>query len=302
MAYGYLEYLRGYPGYTGHHRIAPQLSRSIGLVLVPPHCQRNYSFFSSKSASLHSLSLHWGFRSLRAHDGSAAVPRGGSVFPFRFVFPCLVYTFSTSHLSYLSQNVAIAKQLPEPNTPAAPLDRPSFTFIDHDDDLTSKRIRDVNARKAIRSHVMRDVRRRERLAGLKRSSRRESRTQPVSLSTREENPEERRLVLRTASQSSASSVVEKSESDDSFVDSKHRGRPVRWSAGNPSSSHLNPSPCSLPTAWFFDPFCSLPGTTELPTMVGHLVYYCKIFPVLYSLWLVIVVAGLDPRYYDLNCS
>ena len=44
MEYGYLEYIRGYPGYTGHHRLAPQLSRSIGLVLVPPHCQRNYSF------------------------------------------------------------------------------------------------------------------------------------------------------------------------------------------------------------------------------------------------------------------
>ncbi|KAJ5144788.1 hypothetical protein N7448_002180, partial [Penicillium atrosanguineum] len=159
--------------------------------------------------------------------------------------------------------------------PAAPLDRPSFTFIDHDDDLTSKRIKDVNARKAIRSHVMRDVRRRERLAGLKRSSRRESRSQPVSRSSSEGNLEERRLVLRAASQSSTSSIVEKSESDDSFVYSKHRGRPVRWSAGNPLSPPPNPSPRSLPTAWFFDPFCSLPGTTELPTMVGHLVYYWK---------------------------
>ncbi|KAI1910750.1 hypothetical protein LOZ12_006236, partial [Ophidiomyces ophidiicola] len=52
-------------------------------------------------------------------------------------------------------------------------DRPSFTFIDHDNNLASKRVKDASARKAIRSHVMRDVRRRERLAGLKRVSKRD---------------------------------------------------------------------------------------------------------------------------------
>ena len=34
------------------------------------------------------------------------------------------------------------------------------------------------SRKAIRSHVMRDVRRRERLAGLKRGSKRDARPRP----------------------------------------------------------------------------------------------------------------------------
>ncbi|PGG96701.1 hypothetical protein GX51_07700 [Blastomyces parvus] len=63
-------------------------------------------------------------------------------------------------------------QAPKSSKSTAPSDTPSFTFIDHDDDLASKRIKDANARKAIRSHVMRDVRRRERLLGLKRTSKR----------------------------------------------------------------------------------------------------------------------------------
>lgn len=267
------------------HRSSPDRAPSSAAQSgwCSPHCQRNYSFFSSKSAFLQSLPLHWFFRRLRAHDGSAAVRRRGSAFPFRFVF-ALYSPFSISITS-----LALANPSSE-SKPAAPLDRPSFTFIDHDDDLTSKRIKDVNARKAIRSHVMRDVRRRERLAGLKRSSRRESRTLPISRSQSEGNPEERRLVLRAASQSSASSVVEMSESDDNYVYSNLRGRPVRWTAGYPLSSHLNPSPRSLPTAWFFDPFCSLPGTTELPTMVGHLVYYCRIPSPPFSLQFVIMSA------------
>jgi hypothetical protein len=171
--------------------------------------------------------------------------------------------------------------------------------------LTSERIKDVNARKAIRSHVMRDVRRRERLAGFKRSSRRESRIQPISRSQSEGNAEERRLVLRAASHSSASSVVEMSESDDNYINSHLRGRPVRWTAGYPLSFHLDPSPRSLPTAWFFDPFCSLPGTTELPTMVGHLVYYCRIpSPPVFSLQLLTMSADFHYTmgWYDLNPS
>ncbi|GLI80048.1 hypothetical protein PoHVEF18_008396 [Penicillium ochrochloron] len=163
--------------------------------------------------------------------------------------------------------------------PAAPLDRPSFTFIDHDDDLTSKRIKDVNARKAIRSHVMRDVRRRERLAGLKRTSKRDNQGQSASAKAQsriKEKPKEQRLVIRSASPSSASSSLVDTEPDNNYVSSKpRRGRPARWSAGYPLSPQLNPNPRSLPNSWFFDPFCSLPGTSELPSMVAHLVYYWK---------------------------
>ncbi|KAJ5824380.1 hypothetical protein N7447_006720 [Penicillium robsamsonii] len=158
----------------------------------------------------------------------------------------------------------------EPKAKPAPLDRPSFTFIDHDDDLTSKRIKDVNARKAIRSHVMRDVRRRERLAGLKRTSR-QNRGQSGSSKPTVDESDEQRLVLRASSQSSASSSILDTDSGDRFT-SIYRGRPVRWCAGYPLPLHSNPNP---PTSWFLDPFFTLPGTNELPSMVAHLVYYWK---------------------------
>ncbi|KAJ6083819.1 hypothetical protein N7467_007954 [Penicillium canescens] len=154
----------------------------------------------------------------------------------------------------------------EPKMKPAPLDRPSFTFIDHDDDLTSKRIKDVNARKAIRSHVMRDVRRRERLAGLKRTSRRAQHDAPKVA----EDEDEQRLVVRAQSQSSAYSSI--LDSDSLNYPLYQRGRPARWSAGYPLPLHSNPNP---PTSWFLDPFSTLPGTSELPLMVAHLVYYWK---------------------------
>ena len=156
-----------------------------------------------------------------------------------------------------------------------PPDRPSFTFIDHDDDLTSKRIRDVNARKAIRSHVMRDVRRRERLAGLKRSSRRDTRGAPTPAKSQPKaagEAEEQKLVLRGSAQSLSSSSGDDRPQEP--ASRGRRGRPVKWSAGYPLSFHFNPTPRSLPTSWFFDPFSSLPGTNELPAMINHLVFYC----------------------------
>ncbi|KAJ5788065.1 hypothetical protein N7457_003055 [Penicillium paradoxum] len=159
----------------------------------------------------------------------------------------------------------------EPKAKPAPLDRPSFTFIDHDDDLTSKRIKDVNARKAIRSHVMRDVRRRERLAGLKRTSR-QNRGQPDASKAAVDESDGQRLVLRASSQSSISSSMLDTDSGDSFALIYRRGRPAKWCAGYPLPLHSNPNP---PTSWFLDPFFTLPGTSELPSMVAHLVYYWK---------------------------
>ncbi|KAJ5143061.1 uncharacterized protein N7515_001848 [Penicillium bovifimosum] len=159
----------------------------------------------------------------------------------------------------------------EPKAKPAPLDRPSFTFIDHDDDLTSKRIKDVNARKAIRSHVMRDVRRRERLAGLKRTSR-QNRGQSDASKNIVNESDEQRVVIRASSQSSNSSSVLDADSRDGFALMYRRGRPTRWCAGYPLPLHSNPNP---PTSWFLDPFFTLPGTSELPSMVAHLVYYWK---------------------------
>ncbi|KAJ5180745.1 hypothetical protein N7492_003955 [Penicillium capsulatum] len=153
-------------------------------------------------------------------------------------------------------------------TDAAP-DRPSFTFIDHDDDLTSKRIKDANARKAIRSHVMRDVRRRERLAGLKRTAKRDPRgPAPAESQSKPEVDREQKLVLR----GSATPVVSSSGGDrkSGGASKGRRGRPAK-----PMPFHYNTSLQSLPTSWFFDPFCSMPGTTELPGVINHLLFYWK---------------------------
>ncbi|KAJ5273969.1 hypothetical protein N7478_009094 [Penicillium angulare] len=166
----------------------------------------------------------------------------------------------------------------EPKT-SAPLDRPSFTFIDHDDDLISKRIKDVNARKAIRSHVMRDVRRRERLAGTKRTSKRENRETRVTART--ENDEtgdqtERTMVLRAPSPSPGSSASIKASGTSLITPESERGRPPRWMAGSPLP--YQPSR-SLPMAWFCDPFCTLPGSNEIPAIVaGKMVFVPITFP------------------------
>ncbi|KAJ5326438.1 uncharacterized protein N7506_009540 [Penicillium brevicompactum] len=154
----------------------------------------------------------------------------------------------------------------EHKTKSAPLDRPSFTFIDHDDDLTSKRIKDVNARKAIRSHVMRDVRRRERLAGLKRTSR-QNRGQNASKVV---DSNEHSVVLRASSQSSNPTLL--SDPDSLLPAIYQRGRPDRWSAGYPLPLHSTPNP---PRTWFLDPFFTLPGTTRLASVVAPLLYHWK---------------------------
>lgn len=157
--------------------------------------------------------------------------------------------------------------------PTAPLDRQSFTFVAHSDDLTSKRIKDPKARKDIRSHVMKHVRQQEKLEGKKRVPRRKGKPKVVAESTRCEvaDPDDRTLILRAPSQSSSS--TEELEPGDLLAPGRYgRVRPLRWSAGYPL---ISPNLQSVPGSWFLDPFSALPGTSELPSMVAHLVFYCK---------------------------
>ncbi|CAI7569102.1 unnamed protein product [Penicillium manginii] len=182
------------------------------------------------------------------------------------------------HLQSFSLDARASLSDPTSQPNATPLDRPSFTFIDHHDDLTSKRIKDVNARKAIRSHVMRDVRRRERLAGLKRTTRRESQGRGLPVNTKsqyDQSQEERELVLRRTPESSGQSPLYEPELHGELVSRYRRRSPTKWTTGYPFDPQLNPEPGLLPTSWFIDPFCTLPGTDELPTMVAHLLYYWK---------------------------
>ncbi|EQL30946.1 hypothetical protein BDFG_06581 [Blastomyces dermatitidis ATCC 26199] len=98
----------------------------------------------------------------------------------------------------LSNSPAKPAQAPKSSKSSIPSDAPSFTFIDHDDDLASKRIKDANARKAIRSHVMRDVRRRERLLGLKRTSKRGAAKEKSSSPTASKNKTDTQTAASTA--------------------------------------------------------------------------------------------------------
>ncbi|KKA22058.1 hypothetical protein T310_3948 [Rasamsonia emersonii CBS 393.64] len=108
---------------------------------------------------------------------------------------------------------------------------------------------------------MRDVRRRERLAGLKRVSKREDRSRasaaekPASKSSND-----RKLPLRSSTSQSSSS-----EPTSDLIRPKPRH----------STSQVTPTPTPMvPNAWFVDPFCTLPGANELPSMTQNLVHYC----------------------------
>ncbi|RJE27425.1 hypothetical protein PHISCL_00301 [Aspergillus sclerotialis] len=181
----------------------------------------------------------------------------------------------------------------------APVDRPTFTFIDHDDDLTTKRIKDVNARKAIRSHVMRDVRRRERLAGLKRVSRRDSRAQQperavISTYTNKDvvagvdadadgdSSKAQKSIVMTTPPCCAPSQPQVTELDGAAKGNQRGRRPATFMAGCSPTPSSNPGPWLYPVPWLLDPFNTLPGATEAPSMIARLVFYCKLPGFLYG--------------------
>ncbi|KAL2000826.1 hypothetical protein VTN02DRAFT_2565 [Thermoascus thermophilus] len=120
---------------------------------------------------------------------------------------------------------------------------------------------------------MRDVRRRERLAGLKRTSKRESRAAAapkLPTSKLREMPDnasnKRKLPLGNSAASSGSDL--------DVVKSRSRPRPVVWAAGESRLFSRTLSPEAVPSSWMLDPFCTLPGASEVPSMVEGLVYHC----------------------------
>lgn len=157
-------------------------------------------------------------------------------------------------------------------------DQPTFTFIDHDDDLSSKRIKNANARRAIRSHVMRDVRRRERLAGMKRVSRRDGRMEQGDVAyvqtgdLHHQNTSSARIMsLDRATPSSVSSSPKEAESrGDSQAPCESRSKTTSSSSTSPESLVNSGLALSL-----LDPFITLPGAKESTDMLNQLVYYCE---------------------------
>ena len=179
------------------------------------------------------------------------------------------------------------------------MDRPTFTFIDHDDDLTTKRIKDVNARKAIRSHVMRDVRRRERLAGLKRVPRRDSRAQhperavtstytnkdvnaDVDADADADSLKAQKSIVRATPPCYAPSQPQVPGLECTIKGSQRSRRPATFMAGCSPTPSSNTGPWLYPLPWLLDPFNTLPGATEAPSMIARLVFYCKLPGFLYG--------------------
>lgn len=172
------------------------------------------------------------------------------------------------------------------------VDQPTYTFIDHDDDLCSKKIKNSSSRKAIRSHVMRDVRRRERLAGLKRGTKRdtqEKRSQPnVASKPVEDSSTERTSACWTTSPSSSStsssSTIEEFEAGSDLLMSRpiwqqqqqQQQQSTSWSADY-SSTVLSPTANVQPntTTWFPAPQRPMRSADCIPTVVVELIYYCK---------------------------
>lgn len=119
---------------------------------------------------------------------------------------------------------------------------------------------------------MRDVRRRERLAGLKRTSR-QNRPQndPKTVETKDENS----IVVRASSQSPTASATLGVDANSLIPAIYQRGSSDKWSTGHPLPFHSTPN---LPKTWFPDPFVTLSGTSKMNAVVSPLVYYCQLNP------------------------
>lgn len=129
---------------------------------------------------------------------------------------------------------------------------------------------------------MRDVRRRERLAGLKRVPRRENRQkpEPTVISTHfktDADPSKDNLEQETTSLCSLSSSSRVAEPIGNALNGEQRlRRPSTFMAGHSPSSRFSPSPWLFPISWLLDPFNTLPGASQAPSMIGHLISYCKL--------------------------
>lgn len=186
------------------------------------------------------------------------------------------------------------------STVARPLplsDRPTFTFIDHDEDLASKQIRGASARKTIRSHVMRDVRRRERLEGRKRPSKRGKRSPTDSTKPTGSASSSKKATPKGTTSSPGESQNEGLEGALVAVDPAYTFSPSPLSSPSSSQPSIDldltyklgrKGLCSWPgdlyiskekirelSSQLFDPFVCLPGTDDLPFMIEALVRYCE---------------------------
>ncbi|KNG80813.1 tachykinin family protein [Aspergillus nomiae NRRL 13137] len=123
---------------------------------------------------------------------------------------------------------------------------------------------------------MRDVRRRERLAGLKRVSRRERLAgKAVVRPNFEDPPSERALPTRLANPSSEPKLLmgRGPPCDLAKNKGKQQQQPDRRCASHPISTSSITIPLSFPTSWLVDPFSTLPGASDVPIIITRLVFH-----------------------------
>lgn len=130
---------------------------------------------------------------------------------------------------------------------------------------------------------MRDVRRRERLAGFKRVSRRDSKklNTPATTARIDSSNEQ--------SGDGSDRVDKKSMSDDEgtvsigpLVKAK---RPPSWVAQDGSFSYFLQNPLAWTATRQVDPFFTLPGADEVGHVVGDLFHYCELLKTPRRIWL-----------------
>lgn len=185
-----------------------------------------------------------------------------------------------------------------------------FTFIEHNDSLATKRIRDPKARRAIRSHVMRDVRFREKQQGKRRGQkrdaaheRREQGTEPTlsassdSTISDQSSPRSENLSPKvTKSQSPVDAISALEKPWDVTLDRRQmsltsRARPQTPSPSKSERSSLiaqrprkeNSLEYLIPSIDLVDPFHALPGGASHTKLIQGLLRHCKCSALLLAL-------------------
>ncbi|EGD89487.1 hypothetical protein H103_03125 [Trichophyton rubrum CBS 288.86] len=160
-------------------------------------------------------------------------------------------------------------------------ERPSFTFIGQDDEAALKGRKGSDTRKMIRSHVMRDVRRRERIAGLKRVSKKTSKKNEAGASPSPSSTSSLSSLSSLSSTTTATTIAVQSQTDDqeeSATDAVAGGRPPpSWvlftNKDKTKVLYIFNNPLTTAVYQTLDPMDTLKGFEGIGHVVSNLVYY-----------------------------
>ena len=128
---------------------------------------------------------------------------------------------------------------------------------------------------------MRDVRRRERLAGLKRVSRRDSKrlntpTTDAKIDISTKLPDDDIYQEGSDLNRVDKKVFTEDDEPVSIGPLVTAKRPPSWVSRRGSFSHFSHNPICLPDSFQVDPFFTLPGADEVGHVAGNLLHYSKL--------------------------